>query len=441
MDAVFLARIQFAVTVGFHFIFPPTTLGFALIILILETMYRRGKGEVYKQISTMLIKLLGLVFVLGTATGVVMEFAFGNNWAEYSRMVGDIFGAPLAAEAIFAFFLESVFLGVLLFGRNRVSGRVYWWSAFFVFFGSHLSGLWIIIANSWMQTPAGYALVEGKAVLTDFWAAVANPSTLNRYLHTIIGSWITGSLLAAAVGAWYLLKKKWLEHSKILLRISLLVFIASSLIQLGSGHSSAIQVAKTQPEKMASFEALWQTQDGAPMSLIGLPDEAARKTRFEIRVPKLLSLLIYGDLNARVLGLDAFPDDEKPPLLMTYMSYHVMITLGFLFIAMALLGIYFLIKKTVYTMTWYLWLLILTTPLAYVALETGWMAAEIGRQPWVVYKVMRTVDAVSKVVPAGQILFTLIVFGIIYSLLFWIFVKIFAKIVRKGPEIPAPDGY
>lgn len=441
MDAVFLARIQFAVTVGFHFIFPPTTLGFALIILILETMYRRGKGEIYKQISTMMIKLLGLVFVLGTATGVVMEFAFGNNWAEYSRMVGDIFGAPLAAEAIFAFFLESVFLGVLLFARNRVSGRTYWWSAFFVFFGSHLSGLWIIIANSWMQTPAGYKLVEGKAVLTDFWAAIANPSTLNRYLHTIIGSWITGSLLAAAVAAWYLIKKKWPDHGRILLRVSLTVFIVSSLVQLVSGHGSAVQVAKTQPEKMASFEALWQTQDGAPMSLIGLPDEAAQKTRFEIRVPKLLSLLIYGDLNARVLGLDAFPDDEKPPLLMTYMSYHVMIALGFLFIAMALLGIYFLIRKTIYTVTWYLWLLIFTTPLAYVALETGWMAAEIGRQPWVVYKVMRTVDAVSKVVPAGQILFTLIVFGLIYALLFWIFVKIFAKIVGKGPEVPAPDGY
>lgn len=441
MDAVFLARIQFAVTVGFHFIFPPTTLGFALIILILETMYRKGKGEIYKQISTMLIKLLGLVFVLGTATGVVMEFAFGNNWAEYSRMVGDIFGAPLAAEAIFAFFLESVFLGVLLFGRNRVSGRVYWWSTFFVFFGSHLSGLWIIIANSWMQTPAGFKLVEGKAVLTDFWAAVANPSTLNRYLHTIIGSWITGSLLAAAVGAWYLLKKKWPQHGRLLLKISLTVFIASSLIQLVSGHGSAVQVAKTQPEKMASFEALWQTRDGAPMSLIGWPDETAQKTHFEIRVPKLLSFLIYGDFNARVLGLNAFADDEKPPLLMTYMSYHVMIALGFLFIAMALVGILLMFRKKLYEVKWYLWLLIITTPLAYVALETGWMAAEIGRQPWVVYKVMRTVDAVSKVVPAGQILFTLIVFSLIYALLFWVFVKIFAKIVAKGPEIPAPDGY
>jgi len=441
MDAVLLARVQFAVTVGFHFIFPPTTLGFALVILILETLHRRGKGEIYKQVSTLLIKLLGLVFVLGTATGIVMEFAFGNNWAEYSRMVGDIFGAPLAAEAIFAFFLESVFLGVLLFGRNRVSGRVYWWSAFFVFFGSHLSGLWIIIANSWMQTPAGFELVGGKAVLTDFWAAVANPSTFNRYTHTILGSWITGSLLAAAIGAWYLLKKKWSDHGRLLLRISLLVFIASSLLQLVSGHGSAVQVAKTQPEKMASFEALWRTQEGAPMSLIGWPDEKEKKTRFEIRVPKLLSLLIHGDFNARVPGLDAFPDDEKPPLLLTYFSYHIMIVLGFLFIALSLLGIFFLMKRKLHEIKWYLWLLIVTTPLAYVALETGWIAAEVGRQPWVVYKVMRTVDAVSRVVPAGQILVTLIVFGLLYALLFWIFVRVFAKIVRKGPELPAADGY
>ncbi len=441
MDAVFLARIQFAFTVGFHFLFPPTTLGFALIILILETMYRRGKGEVFRQISTLLIRLLGLVFVLGTATGVVMEFAFGNNWAEYSRLVGDIFGAPLAAEAVFAFFLESVFLGVLLFGRGRVSKRAYWWSAFLVFFGSHLSGLWIIIANSWMQTPAGFKLVEGKAVLTDFWAAAFNPSTVMRYLHTVIGSWITGSLLAAAVAAWYLLKDKWVEHGKVLLKVALTVFIASSLIQLVSGHGSAVQVAGTQPEKMASYEALWKTQEGAPMSLIGWPDSEARKTRFEIRVPGLLSFLISGDFNTRVPGLDAFPDDEKPPLLITYLSYHVMIALGFFFIAMALLGAFFLIRKTAHRIRWFLWLLIAATPLTYLALETGWMAAEIGRQPWAVYKVLRTVDAASRVVPAGQILFTLIAFGVIYALLLWMFIKLFGRIVRKGPKIPAASGY
>lgn len=441
MDAVLLARIQFAFTVGFHFLFPPTTLGFTLIVVILEGLYRRGKGEVYKQISTLLIKLLGLVFVLGTATGVVMEFAFGNNWAEYSRMVGDIFGAPLAAEAIFAFFLESVFLGVLLFGRNRVSGRTYFWSACLVCFGSHLSGLWIIIANSWMQTPAGFALVDGRAVLTDFWAAAANPSTLMRYLHTIIGSWITGSLLAAALASWYLLKGKWSEHGRVLLRVSLTIFAAAALLQLVSGHGSAVQVARTQPEKMASFEALWRSQDGAPMSLFGWPDETARKTRFEIRVPKLLSFLITGDFNARIQGLDAFPDDEKPPLLITYLSYHVMIVLGMWFIALALLGGLLLMRRTLYAVRWYLWLLIITTPLAYLALETGWMAAEIGRQPWVVYKVMRTVDAVSRVVPAGQILFTLLAFGVVYALLLWIFLRVFSGIVRRGPELPPADGY
>jgi cytochrome d ubiquinol oxidase subunit I len=441
MDAVLLARIQFAFTVGFHFIFPPLTLGLTLIILILESWYLKTRQELYKKLSALLVKIVGLVFVLGTATGIVMEFAFGNNWAEYSRLVGDVFGAPLAAEGIFAFFLESVFLGILVFGRQKVSQKVYWLSALLVFIGAHLSGLWIIIANSWMQTPAGFKMVEGKAVLTDFFQAALNHSTLIRFFHTVVGSWLTGALAAAAIAAWYLLKERFTDYAKKLLAISLIIFALASVVQLVQGHHHSVQVAKTQPEKMAAFEALWETKKGAPLALFGIPDQKNKKTYLEIGIPKLLSFLIYWDWEAEIKGLNEFPADEHPPVLISYASYHTMIGLGMLFIAFSWLGILLLWRKKVWEFRWYLWGLIILAPLALVAMEVGWIAAEVGRQPWAVYKVLRTADAVSKVVPAGQILFSLIIFGLIYALLFVVFVKILFKIVKKGPELLVPQGY
>nr|HPJ39969.1 cytochrome ubiquinol oxidase subunit I [Spirochaetota bacterium] len=295
MDAVLLSRIQFGVTAGFHFIFPPLTFGLTLIILIIETLSVKSGEEIYQKISSFLIKILGLVFVMGVATGIVLEFSFGTNWSTYSRMVGDIFGAPLAAEGIFAFFLESVFLGVLIFGRKKVSKRVFWLSAFLVFFASHLSGLWIIVANSWMQTPAGFekVIVDGtlqKIKLTDFTAALLNGSTVVRYIHVVFAGWITGSLFAAAIAAWYLIKKRHEDTARHILKVALIVFICSSLLQLGSGHAHSVQVAKTQPEKMAAFEALWNTTTGAPLAIFGIPVESEQKTYLEISIPKMLSL-------------------------------------------------------------------------------------------------------------------------------------------------------
>jgi cytochrome d ubiquinol oxidase subunit I len=440
MDVVLLSRIQFAVAAGFHFIFPPLTFGVTLVILVLETLFLKSGEEIYKTISSFLIKILGLIFVVGVATGIVLEFSFGTNWAQYSRLVGDIFGAPLAAEGIFAFFLESVFLGVLLFGRNRVSRRVYWLSAFLVFFGSHLSGFWIIIANSWMQTPAGFVMEGGRAVLTDFYAAVFNPSTVIRYLHTMLAGWITGTLFLAGIAAWYLLNKRHEAVSRIIMKISLVIFIFSALAQFVSGHSSAVQVTRTQPEKMAAFEALWNTVDGAPLSLIGIPVESEQKTYLEISIPKLLSLLAYFDPNARVLGLNEFKPDERPPVLLPYMSYHVMIALGSLFALLAAVSTLLLFRGTAYTSKWFLVSMIAAIPLPHLANEFGWIAAEVGRQPWAVYRVLRTADAVSVVVPAWQVLFSLIMFSLIYLLLFAVFVMILLKIIKKGPGAAA-EGY
>lgn len=434
MDVVMLSRIQFGLAAGVHFIFPSLTLGLTLLILILEYKFYKTNDEVFKTASSFFIKILGLVFALGVATGIVLEFSFGTNWAEYSRMVGDIFGAPLAAEGIFAFFLESVFLGVLLFARNKVGKKVYLLSAFLVFFGSHLSGLWIIIANSWMQTPAGFAIEGGRAVLTDFFAAAFNPSTLVRFFHVIIAGWISGSLFAAGVAAWYLIKQQYNREAQTILKTAIIIFCIMSLLQFASGHIHAVQVTNLQPEKMATFEALWQTQQGAPMSIIGIPVESEKKTYLEIKIPKLLSLLAYFDPDAEVKGRDAFPDDELPPVLLPYFSYHIMIGLGSLFALMSVIGLFLLLRKKLFDAKWFLYVLVFAIPLPIIANEFGWIAAEVGRQPWAVYKLLKTVDAVSTIVPATHVLLSLIIFTIIYVLLVVLFITILLKIIKKGPQ-------
>jgi len=434
MDAVLLSRIQFGLTAGFHFIFPPLTIGLTLIILIFETGYLLKDSELYKNISTFLIRVLGLIFVIGVATGIVLEFSFGTNWSEYSRMVGDIFGSPLAAEGIFAFFLESVFLGILLFGRNRVSRRVYWLSAFLVFFASHLSGLWIIIANSWMQTPAGFEITGGRAVLTDFIEAAINHSTVERYTHTITASWLTGSIAASAIGAWYLLKNRNHEFSRALLKVSLTVFAVISLMQFVTGHAHSVQVAKTQPEKMAAFEALWESRSGAPLAVFGIPDEKNRTTHLEVGIPGLLSYLVYFDSEATIKGLNEFPVQDQPPVLIPYITYHVMIGLGSLFLLIGIVSVLLMLTGRLYGNKPFLTGIILASPLPVIANETGWMAAEIGRQPWAVFHVLRTADAASVVVPAWQVMLTLVIFTIIYMVLLAVFLKLLFRIIREGPE-------
>jgi cytochrome bd ubiquinol oxidase subunit I len=440
MDAVFLARLQFGLTAGFHFLFPPTTLGLSLLLVIIEGLYARTKNEVYKRLSVYLVRILGTVFVMGVATGIALEFAFGNNWAAYSRTVGDIFGAPLAAEVVFSFFLESVFLGILVFGRNRVSPKTYRLSAFLVFFGAHLSGLWIIIANSWMQTPAGFRMEGGRAVLDNFWQAAFNPSTVVRFVHTILGGWTTGALVAMAVAAWLLLKGRSAAAAAALMKTSLAVFAAAAILQLGSGHAHSMQVTKTQPAKMAAFEAQWETMDGAPFTLFGIPDEKNERTLLAVRIPKMLSMLVYLDPDGRVLGLNEFPKDERPPVFLPFVGYHLMILFGLLFILMGAAGAWLQARKKLATSRRYLKLLLFAVPLPYLANETGWIAAEVGRQPWAVYQVLRTSEAVSAVVPAGNILFSIILFGVLYALIGAAGLAVILRTIRGGPDGEAAAG-
>ena len=442
MDAVLLSRIQFALTAGFHYIFPPLTFGITLIILITESLYLKTDKVLYKNLTKYLTKILALVFSMGVATGIVLEFSFGTNWSNYSRIVGDIFGAPLAAEGILAFFLESTFIGVLLFGRERISKKAYWVAALMVFIGSHLSGLWIIIANSWMQTPAGFEMVNGRAVLTNFYEAAINFSTIPRYIHTVVGAWMAGSLLIAGISSWYILKKRDLDYAKPLLKISLVIFIFAAFVQFGTGHYHAVQVANTQPVKMAAFEGLWDSTAGAPLSVFGVPVAKDKKTYLEIGIPKLLSLMIHADPNSVIQGLNDFPQDVHPPIFLTFTVYHIMIGLGSLFALMSAIGLLLIKRKKLFETDWYLKGLLFAIPLPLISNEVGWMATEIGRQPWAIYNVLKTAEAASVVVPAWQILLTIILFSIIYLLLFLLFVKFMVQMIKKGPaELISKSGY
>jgi cytochrome d ubiquinol oxidase subunit I len=376
---------------------------------------------------------------MGVATGITLEFAFGNNWSNYARVVGDVFGAPLAAEAIFAFFLESIFLGILVFGRQRASRGLYWLSSFLVFIGSHLSALWIIMANSWMQTPDGFRMEGGRAVMTDFFRAAFNPSSAVRFAHTVAAAWITGSLAAAAMAAWLILKKRSPDLAGKLLRPALALFIIASLLQLGLGHLHSVQVARTQPEKMAAYEALWETRSGAPFTVFGIPDEKNQKVRMQLAVPGMLSWLIHFDAGATVKGLNEFPEQERPPVFLPFVSYHLMILSGLVFIGLALWGGALLIRKKAYASKAYLRLLVLALPFPYLANELGWIGAEVGRQPWAVFRVLRTAEAASPVVPAGQILFTLGAFVVVYGLIAAVGMAALFRIVKKGPGLSVAE--
>lgn len=435
MEAVFLARLQFALTIGFHFIFPPITIGLAWLLVIIEGLGWKKKSEIYQSAGKFFAKLLALNFAVGVATGIVMEFQFGTNWSEYSKFVGDIFGAPLAAEGVFAFFLESGFLGLYLFGRNRVSKSVHWFSIFMVAVGSTISAFWILVANSWQQTPAGYIIQNGRAELTNFWNAVFNPSTLIRFFHTVDAALITGAFFVAGIAAYSIYKNRHLEVSKAALKVAVIFGLVASMLELFPfGHEHAKQVAETQPAKFAAIEGLYTTQDGAPLVLFGYPEDRPPKLRAPIEIPGLLSWMAFGNPDAKIVGLDEFPKDERPPLWLTFVSFHNMVILGIYFILLMLWTTWLLYKKKLWDSKKLLRILTWSIPLPVIACQLGWIAAEVGRQPWIVYNLLLTKDAVSVTVPAGEILLSMIIFGLIYLLLGILYIYLMVKKIKHGPE-------
>ncbi len=436
MEVELLARIQFAVTIGFHYIFPPISIGLGLILVIMEGLYLKTKNPLYLNMTKFWVKVFGLVFAIGVATGIVMEFQFGTNWSNYSRYVGDVFGSALAAEGIFAFFLESGFLAIVLFGWDKVRPGWHWFATWMVMLGSHFSAVWIVVANSWMHTPAGYHIVETatgpRAEITDFWQVVFNPSTVDRLSHVFMGAWQAGAWLVISVSAYYLLKKRHLDFARKSMQIAFVIAIVASIGQLTTGHGSAITVAETQPAKLAAFEGQWETEDNAMLTIVGWVNEAEKNTT-SIGIPGMLSWLLAGDPEHVVTGLNDFPEDELPPLNLSFQLYHIMVAIGMLLITLSILGAVLARIKKLETQTWYLWIAVFAVMLPQIGNQVGWAAAEIGRQPWIVYGLMKTVDGVSPTVPASAVLSSLIMFSLIYLALFVMFVTLLDKKIKQGP--------
>jgi cytochrome d ubiquinol oxidase subunit I len=435
ITALMLSRIQFAITIGFHFLFPPISIGLAWLLVIVEGMGWRRKDEIYTKMGRFFGKLLALTFAVGVATGIVMEFQFGTNWSKYSEYVGDIFGAPLAAEGIFAFFLESGFLGLYIFGRNKVSKAVHWFSILMVAVGATISAFWIIVANSWQQTPAGFVIQNGRAELTNFWEAVFNPSTMVRYWHTVDAALIAGAFFMAGISAYLLLKNKEVEGAKKTLKISVIFgLIAAVLAVFPTGDMHARQVARTQPEKFAAIEGVYNTQSHAPLVLFALPYTSPNELKAVIEIEGILSWMVYGDSHAVIRGLNEFPADEIPPLWLTFVSFHNMVILGGYFIFIMGFAAFKLRRGGLWSTKWLLKVLIWSIPLPLLACQLGWITAEVGRQPWIVYKLLRTADAYSVTVSAGEIWFSIILFSLIYLLLGTLYVYLLLREMKHGPQ-------
>jgi cytochrome bd ubiquinol oxidase subunit I len=436
MDALLLARLQFALTIGFHFLFPPITIGLSWLLVVVETLGWRKKDEVYVRTGKFFGKILALTFAVGVATGIVMEFQFGTNWAEYSKFVGDIFGAPLAAEGVFAFFLESGFLGLYLFGRGRVSKAVHWFSALMVAIGATISAFWIIVANSWQQTPAGFVVRNGRAELTSFAEAVFNPSTLIRYFHTVDAALITGAFFMAGIAAYLLLHKKEVQVAKKAMTVAVISGLIFSVLEvLPSGHEHARQVAHTQPEKFAAIEGLYTSQIGAPLVLFAVPTQLPPQLKAKIEISGLLSWLAFGDVNAHIKGINEFPAEDIPPLWLTFVSFHNMVVLGMYFILLMAVAAFYLYRGTLWERPLLLKLMLWSIPLPLIACQLGWIAAEVGRQPWIVYGLLRTSQAASLTVSAAEILFSIVLFGLIYLALGVLYIYLLARKVKQGPEV------
>jgi cytochrome d ubiquinol oxidase subunit I len=437
MDVEILARIQFAFTIAFHYIYPPLSIGIGLIMVIMESLYLKTGKKEYEILTRFWIKIFALTFGIGVATGIIMEFEFGTNWAVYSRYVGDIFGSALAAEGLFAFGLESAFLGVLLFGWHRVKPWVHLVSTIGVFLGSMFSAVWIVVANSWQQTPAGYHIVgEGlnaRAEVTDFWAMVFNPSSMDRLVHTWQGSFLAGAFLVLSVHAYYLRKGRYTEISKKAFKIALVVATVFSLSQLVSGHSSADGVAVNQPAKLAAMEGHFEKSAPADLYLLGWVDKEKQEVT-GIGIPGGLSFLVHQDFKAPITGLNSFPVEDRPSQInAVFQFYHIMIAIGMMLIGLTLYASFLWWRGKLFETKWLLWIFSFSVILPQIANQVGWFAAEMGRQPWVVYGHLRTSEAFSQEVSANQIVFSLIMFTVVYALLLVLFIYMVNKKIKHGP--------
>jgi cytochrome d ubiquinol oxidase subunit I len=435
MDALMLSRLQFAAATMFHFIFVPLTLGLSVIVAIMETKYVRSGDETYKRMAKFWGKIFVINFVLGVVTGITLEFQFGTNWSRYSAYVGDIFGSLLAIEATAAFFLESTFIAVWIFGWNKVSPRMHAASMWLVAGAGNLSALWILLANGWMQHPVGYVIRNGRAELESFTAVITNSFGWQQFIHTVAASWALAGFFVMGVSAWHLLKRNEIGFFGKSFRYGVVFAGLFSILTAAQGHFHGNEVAEVQPEKLAAMEAHWHTAKPAPMHLLVIPDEENQRNAVEaIKIPALLSILAYNDPEAEVKGLLDFPEDRRPPVALTFWSFRIMVGLGTIFPILAILG--WVWRKKIVDQgapKAYLKLLPWVIPLPYIACFAGWTVAEVGRQPWIVYGVMRTSDAVSPAITTQQVAFSFTVLTLIYLLLGAIDIFLIWRFSRRGP--------
>jgi cytochrome d ubiquinol oxidase subunit I len=444
MNPLTLARLQFAVTTVYHFFFVPLTLGLSILVAILETLYVRSGDEVYKRMTKFWGKLFLINFAMGVVTGIVMEFQFGMNWSEYSRFVGDIFGAPLAIEALLAFFLESTFLGIWIFGWDRLPKALHAATIWLVAIGSNLSAFWILTANSFMQEPVGYTLRNGRAEMTDFWALLTNPHVWLQFPHVIFAGVTTAGFFVLGISAYHLLKKG-LGHDlfRRSFQMAVVYALVGSVMVALVGHSQAQHMIKSQPMKMAAAEALWESEQPAPLSLLTIGDRSQRRDVFAIKLPAVLSLLACNNLTCEVKGIHNLqaqyeqtygPGNYIPPVAVSYWAFRGMLTPGLIMPALALLGLYLLLRNRLEGHTWFLRVLPWAIPLPYLANSAGWILAEVGRQPWIVFGLMRVEEGVSSGVPGGTVLFSLLAFTLLYAALMGADIYLLAKFARQETE-------
>jgi cytochrome bd ubiquinol oxidase subunit I len=443
-DALFIHRIHFAFTITYHYLFPQLTMGLAPLIVAFKTLGLRTGNPMYDDAARFWTRIFGINFVAGVVTGIPMEFQFGTNWSRFSQLTGGVIAQPLAMEGVFSFFLESAFLGLFLFGERRLSRKGHWWAAFMVFVGSWLSGFFIVAADGWMQHPVAYTrLPDGSFQVNSFWGVLGNPWTLIQYAHTMSGAVITGAFAMSAVGAFYVLSRRHLDFGAMFIRCGVIAGIFATAIQIfPTGDVHAKYMAGHQPATTAAMEALFHSEAGAPLVILGQPDVLHQRIDNPIIVNKALSFLIYGTPTAQVQGLDHFPQEDWPtniPLL--YFAYHVMAGLGTLFVAVMAVSALLLWKGRLFHTKWMLWVLMLAAPFPYIANTAGWLTAEVGRQPWLVYGLLRTANGYSNNVSAANGLFTLLGFMGLYAVLTIFFLFLLRRVIEQGPGGPVVPAY
>jgi len=432
MDVVLLSRLQFAAATLFHFLFVPLTLGLSVLIAYMETRYVQTEDETYLRMTKFWGKLFLINFAMGVVTGITLEFQFGTNWSRYSEFVGDIFGSLLAIEATTSFFLESTLIGVWVFGWKKLSKKAHAACMWLIALAGNLSAVWILIANGWMQHPVGFDIRNGRAELSDFWAVVTNSFAWLEFLHVVAGAFVVGAFFVMGISAWHLLKKQNTDFFTRSFRIALPFGLAAALFVSVIGDFHGAHVAEVQPEKLAAMEAHWETKTNVPFYLLVVPDEKNEGNLLEmIEVPGLLSFLVTGDVNGEVRGLKDFPKEDRPPVLITFAAFRIMVALGTYFIIITLIGLF--LKKRLADSPIYLQVMLCSIPLPYIANLTGWIVAEVGRQPWIVYKLMRTADAASPIA-ASQVGISLVAFILVYGLLGAVGFWLIARNAAKGPE-------